>query len=118
MLDKDAILGQTADLGLQEVSVPEWGGTVCVRGLRGVERDAFEASMWEGDGKAKKQNLANLRARLLVRCLCNADGARLFADDDAAELGLRSGKAIDRLYDVACRLSGIGAAEIETAVKN
>ena len=118
ILNKDAILGLTADLGLQTVDVPEWGGAVCVRGLRGIEPDAFESSMWEGEGKDRKQNIANLRSRLLVRCLCDEAGKRIFDDDDAAELGMRSGKVLDRLYDIACSLSGIGANAVEAATKN
>ena len=38
-LDKAAIL-TADDLGRREVAVPEWGGTVLIRGLTGAERDA------------------------------------------------------------------------------
>ena len=33
------------DLQTQKVDVPEWGGSVYVRGLTGSERDALEASI-------------------------------------------------------------------------
>lgn len=118
ILGKDAILGVQDDLGLKTVEVPEWGGTVNVRGMRGVERDAFEASMFEDDGDKRKRNIANLRARLLVRCLVDAEGKRLFEDEDAAELGLRNARVLDRLYDVASELSGIGPGAIEASAKN
>ena len=117
-LTKDAIFSLKDDLGLKAVEVPEWGGTIYLRGLRGIERDAFETSMWDGEGKDKKQNLANLRARLLVRSISDENGVRVFGDDDAAELGLRSGKVLDRLYDIAAALSGIGPQAVEAATKN
>ena len=117
-LSKEAILAKTDDLGLEKAEVPEWGGEVFVRGMRGVERDSFEASMFEGEGDSRKRNLANLRARLLVRCLVDDKGARLFEDADAAELGLRNAKVLDRLYDIACALSGIGPNAVEAAAKN
>ena len=118
ILDKNAIFALQSDLGLKTVEVPEWGGSVNIRGLRGIERDSFETSMWAGEGKDKKSNLANLRARLLVRCIVDEKGARVFEDDDAAELGLRSGAVLDRLYDIAAALSGIGPQAVEAAAKN
>jgi hypothetical protein len=42
-LTRDAIL-QAPDLQGEDVAVPEWGGTVRVRGLSGAQRDAYEAS--------------------------------------------------------------------------
>ena len=43
-LSRDAIL-QREDIKTEDVEVPEWGGTVRVRGMTGVQRDAFEASL-------------------------------------------------------------------------
>ena len=58
-LSRDAIL-QREDIKTEDVEVPEWGGTVRVRGMSGVERDAFEASLIEqpranGSAKRRKQ---------------------------------------------------------------
>ena len=39
MLDRNAILGAD-DLGREVVDVPEWAGSVQVRGLTAAERDA------------------------------------------------------------------------------
>ena len=43
-LSRDTIL-QREDIKTEDVEVPEWGGTVRVRGMSGVERDAFEAGL-------------------------------------------------------------------------
>src|SRR5690349_15146048 len=109
MLSKDQILSAT-DLPLEEVPVPEWGGSVFVKTMSGTERDAFE----EGIVEARKSGteLVNIRARLAVYVVCDKTGARLFTDDDAEALGKKSGKALDRIFSVAQRLSGIGDSDV------
>lgn len=92
----------------EDVEVPEWGGTVRVVGLTGADRDAYEATFVDAKGKPAVQRLRNIRAKLVVKCLVDADGNRLFTDDKAKALGEKNGAVIDRLFDVARRLSGIG----------
>jgi hypothetical protein len=103
-LDREAILG-VSDIKTIEVPVPEWGGSVFIKGLTGAQRDEFEAS----NRRNGEQNLTNIRARFLVRCIVNEAGTRIFADQDAAALGKKSSAAIDRLWDVATDLSGSSA---------
>ena len=79
-----------------------------------MERDAFEQSLYT-DGKFTSQNI---RARLLVRCIINEDGTRMFGDLESGDLGQRNGAVLDRLYDVAQRLCGIGKKELDDAAKN
>ena len=45
-LSRDDIL-KAADNEPEEVDVPEWGGSVLVRGMTGRERDAFEVSLMQ-----------------------------------------------------------------------
>ena len=92
----------------EDVHVPEWDGTVRVRGLSGEDRDAYEAEFVDAKGKPATQRLRNIRAKLLVKCLVDEDGNRLFADNQAKALGAKNGAVVDRLFDVARRLSGIG----------
>lgn len=92
----------------EDVEVPEWGGTVRVVGLSGTDRDAYEASFVDAKGKPAPQRLRNIRAKLLVKCLVNENGGRLFTDAQAQALGEKNGAIVDRLFDVARRLSGIG----------
>lgn len=113
MLSRDEILKRT-DLPTEEVEVPEWGGSVTVRALSGKERDAFEASLIQDRGKqGMVRQLGNARAKLVVRCLVDADGQRLFADQDANALGETSAAALDRLFTVASRLSGLDEGDVE-----
>jgi hypothetical protein len=106
------------DLPREAVAVPEWGGvTVWVRTLTGTERDRFETQVAKDRQKPGGAG-GNFRSGLLVLALCDEQGARLFADGDAGALGKKSSKALDRLLEVAMRLSGIGAKQQEEAEKN
>jgi hypothetical protein len=63
-------------------------------------------------------NFVNLRARLLVRCICDADGKRLFADGDVEQVAGLPARVIDPLFEVAQRLSGMGAKDVESMTGN
>ena len=113
LLDRTAIEA-AQDIKTEDVPVPEWGGTVRLRGLTGAQRDAYEASVVEMRGESKRFKLQNLRARLVALCLVGEDGKRLFVDDAAVKaLGDKSAKAIDRLFDRAKHLSGLTEKDIE-----
>jgi len=115
-LSRDGILG-AVDIQTEKVHVPEWGDEVIIRGLTGEELDAFQGSIRQFrptfDGKGMEPVLIqdNMRAKLLVKCLVDEAGERLFTDQDASALGAKNGSVIDRLYDVASRLSGLSEDE-------
>ncbi len=113
-LSKDDILGAD-DLPTEEVPVPEWGGTVLVRGLTGTERDRFEFSMAASKGDPLK---SDVRGQIVGRCLVDEDGKRLFTDKELAKLGAKSGAALDRCLDVVRRLSGMDDKAVEAASKD
>ncbi len=115
LLDMSSI-NAVQDLNFEDVPVPEWGGEVRVRTMTGTERDAWEASLSPAGVKGGP-DLANLRARLLVKCLVDAQGGRLY-DDEAVFLGAKSAGALERLFVVAQRLNGLGTSAVETAEKN
>ena len=98
------------DLKVENVEVPEWGLTAWIRTLTGAERDRFEASMLV-DAKAGKLNLRNLRARLVVESLVDKDGNKIFKVSDAEALGAKSAAALQRLFNVAQRLSGFSETD-------
>jgi len=117
ILTREAIL-KAEDLKVETVACPEWGGDVLVRSMRGVERDAFESSLFTGEGESRKFTATNVRAKLLVRSLVNEAGELLFNEADLSALGDRNAAPLDRLYDVAQRLSGISKTDLDGAVKN
>jgi hypothetical protein len=116
-LTKEAIL-TADDVQFEDVEVPEWEGKVRVRSLAGIERDALEASMIEGKGKNANVNLANLRAKLVARSIVDEEGKRVFEDQDIAALGRKSAAALNRVYEVAQRLSGITQEDVDELTKN
>ena len=117
LLSKTAILA-AQDLQTEDVEVPEWGGAVRVRSFTGRERDAFEASMVRGDGKDRKVDLTNMRARLVGLTVIDETGQRLFTDDEVDLLGAKSGAALDRVFAVAQKLNGLSGADVEELSKN
>ncbi len=117
-LSKEDIL-KAADRGTEEVEVPEWGGSVLVQGMTGRERDAYEVSLRDQrTGQRRPGALDNVRAKIIARCVVDDDGKRLFTDADIAALGEKSGAAIDRVFDVAARLSGMSDEDQEKMTRD
>lgn len=117
LLTRDSILA-APDLQTEVVEVPEWGGSVTVRGMTGAERDSFERSMVDLSGKDTKMNVVNFRAKMVARTVVDSAGKRLFRDDDATMLGTKSAAAINRVFKVAQRLSGMADDEVEELTTN
>ena len=116
-LTKEAIFA-VEDLRSERIDVPEWGGYLYIRTLKGWERDQFEQSMFEGIGKTRKQKFENLRARLVALTVVNAKGERLFTAKEAKLLGEKSASALDKCFSVAQELNGMKAEDVEDMVKN
>lgn len=113
-LGRDDILDYD-DIKTEVVPVPEWGAKAAVRlkVLSAAERDAFEASTVTTRGGKQKPNLANLRARLVARCMVDAKGERVFQSGDVARLGNKSSKALDRLFAKCQEINGFTDKDIE-----
>jgi len=111
-LNRDDIL-KAEDIGRELVPVPEWGGDVYVKGMTGSERDKFESSIVEQRGKKQSINMTNVRAKLASLTICDEQGKRLFTEADIAKLSEKSASALQRVFAIAQRLSGIGDADVE-----
>jgi hypothetical protein len=123
-LSRAAIL-KAPDIPSKPVEVPEWRDPetgdcqVIIRGLTGDELDDFQGSIrqfrrtLDGKGMEPVLNQQGMHAKLLVKCLVDENGERLFQDSDAAELGAKAGVILDRLYDIAQELSGLSDEEKE-----
>ena len=117
LLTRDDI-ANVDDRQYDEVEVPEWGGSVRVRGMSGTERDAYEASILEQRGNDRRVNLANARAKLVVRCLVDEGGQLMFTPDDVRLLGRKSAKALERVFDKARELSGMSEDDVAKLTEN
>jgi len=116
-LSRDQILS-AGDVTIEEVQVPEWGGSVYVRSLNGRARDRFESSRFKLKGDKVEMIHDNTRAVLLSLSLCDEAGTLLFSEADVAALGEKNAAAMDRCFEVAQRLSGLRNKDVEEKLKN
>jgi len=115
-LSKSAILN-AQDIVFEDVPVPEWGGVVRVKALTAAEKDAFETSLISlrqvGNQMQQKTNLVNVRAKLAAKSIVDEEGARIFDDSEVMDLGRKSAAALDRVVDVAKKLSRVSEADLK-----
>lgn len=107
-LTADQILAAN-DLGLKEVKVPEWGGSVYIRVMSVGERDEYER-MWIGK---KESGVENFRTQYLARVLCDEKGTLLFTREQTAALASKSGAVMGRLFDVAMKHNAMTEEDVQ-----
>jgi hypothetical protein len=119
-MDIRSLILSASDLPQELVEIPEWGVSVWVRALTGAQRDSFEESCLIAKKSKRELSLKNVRAKLccLTVYATPEDKVPVFAQADAEKLGEKSAKALDRIYEVAARLSGIREADIEELAGN
>src|ERR1700733_4572434 len=117
LLTKDDIL-KANDLTKELVKVPEWGGEVYVFALTGTERDKFEMAIVKKNTKKVEVNIENIRATLAVMSIRDENGIQLFTLEDVKALGNKSCAALQRIYDVATRISRLSKDDVEELAKN
>ena len=117
MLSKTDILA-AKDIKIEEISVPEWGGSVFVKEMTGAERDKYESSILEIKGGNQTVNLQNARAKLAAFTICDENGNRIFSEADISALASKSATALQRIFEKAMSLSRIGEKDIEDLTKN
>ena len=105
-----------------EVKVPEWGGVVYVVGMSGDDRDRFDTkwgaklSESSSDGPV---DMAGLRALVVSKTLCDAEGVLLCSrESEVTQLGRKSSAALDKIFSLGCKLSGIDLEDDEAVAKN
>lgn len=111
-LSKSDILGMV-DRRPEAVYVPAWDAEVYIRPMSGRDRDELEA--WQRDNP----DGVGMRAQIVARCLCDADGRPMdWDDDELAQLGERDGTALDQIVGHAARLSSLTKDAVEAIAKN
>ena len=113
------------DRTFEDVRIPEWDVSgkpptvLRVVGITGKERDAYEASIIVGRGRDQTVNARNARAKLIVRSVINPQtGEKLFTEEHVKALGDKSALALERLFDVARRLSGLTDTDVKELTEN
>lgn len=125
-LSRDFIRTQNANRRRDTVWIEQWQANATLEVMTGAERDAYEAEITgtrirQGDN-TRTLNLANIRARLVARCLIDPDtGDRLYdwrQPKDLDELGATDSAVLDQLFTAASQLNGITKKDIDELTKN
>ena len=110
----------TKDIQPEWLDIPEWtaeGSDECaglyVRPMTGLERDTYEESLVRGRGKNREMNVRNARAKLVVLVAVNEDGEPVFTKGDVQRLGAKSSAALNRIFELSTKQSGMSEDDIE-----
>lgn len=116
LLTKAAILAAD-DLPTADVAVPEWGGTVRIRAMTAGQREELEAELIHArnDGMVAP---SNWRARHVAMFIVDEAGEPMFTENEAAQLGKKSGTAMNRVFDAINELNRGTAEAITDAAGN
>jgi len=99
ILSVDEIIA-VKDLDEKEIDIPEWGGSVIIRGLGYGEFVAIREKAWDGGGQDE---------RVFGRLLLAASFVDpVLTEDQASALFDKSSAAVTRISDEIVKLSGIG----------
>ena len=113
-LTRDLILRAT-DIKNTRIDVPEWGGSILVRGMNALQRDTMMKSI---DPKQDPVPDSQLKAYLCAHCIVDDLGNSLFTDADIELLQQKNPLALDRVANEILRRSCIGVDAVEVIAKN
>jgi hypothetical protein len=108
-LTREQIL-ESSDRTTRELGVPEWGGSVHLRTLTGLERDAWEKTVLAVD---RKKDYAGLRAQFAALVIGDEKGNRLFGDADVELLGQRNAQVLTRIMDAGYAHNGLSGDAVD-----
>jgi hypothetical protein len=120
LLGKNQI-NESIDRKWEDVSVPEWGGEVRILELSSADRGYIEAGSVVANGSTpqfKVESIKNNREKVVAFALVDENFNRLYSNKEIAELGKKSGLVIDRLFQVAMRISGMNPGAVQDAEGN
>lgn len=112
MLSREEILGKE-DLPVEDVPVPEWGGSVGIRTMTATEKVEFSRDI-DTDDTSK----GDFMSQLVALTACDKDGNALFTKEDVLALGKKNGNAMSELCDAAQRINKMGKKYQDETEKN
>ena len=117
ILNREQILAAN-DVKTKVVEVPEWGGSVIVRGLTSLERDKALARIMNDNNQVDLNRLGELRVMIAAMAIIDEQGNPLFTEKDVTALGQKSWSAIERISDAVLEISGLTQNALEQLEKN
>lgn len=115
------------DLQTEWVPIPEWAPRdvpnadaygLFVRSLNGKERADWQQASILGNGKNATVNFQQTTVSLVVLACVDGAGKPVFTKAQANDLRRKNSAILERISDVAMRLSGIGDEEMATVSGN
>jgi len=103
------------DIIKEKVEVEEWGVTVEVRSMTGRERAQSMKEYVDEEGNVDAERL--YPALIVATVYDPTTGEPVFQPEDAASLNLKNSGALEKLAQVAIRLSGMGQKAVDEAGK-
>jgi hypothetical protein len=98
------------DLGLLEVPVKTWGGSIYLRVMSVAERDAYE-NEWV---RSKQTGVDNFRTKFLQKVICDDKGELLFTTpEDIAALGKKSAKVMGLIWQKAMEHNALTEEDVQ-----
>ena len=111
--------------------VKEWGIVVWIKEMSSAERLEWQRGNVKIDAEGNwivddddtpmidyEKSAASMKVNLLVRCLVDEQGERIFEDADAELLAKKNARIIDELYDIASDLNKLSGKSAEESEKN
>ena len=110
-------IAKADDARTEDVAVPEWGCSLRVHSMSNDERIQWELACTKKRKGRVDTDPYLMKVTLLVRVVHDVEtDALVFSEKDCDMLGTKSAAVIDRLFDAACRLSGLTKEDEEDVV--
>ena len=113
---KDKVFGRDDILGLPDPSIHKvhidaLDASVYMREITAADQERYEQSMFrvvdKGDGSFEpERDTSNMRSKYLVHVLCDADGNRIFGDEEYELIGKKRSDVIYEMHEKALELNG------------
>lgn len=94
------------------------GAGVFVRGLGATGKDEFDDKVYGVEHGKLVVHAKGVRALLISICTVDAEGKRIFSEEDVPALAELDGRTADAIYTVASRESNLTQADVDHIVKN
>ena len=105
------------DVGIEEVEVPEWGGSVYVRGMTLADMAEHAERQRQLGANPSETELAGLLPAIVVRYCVDPAGVRIFQDEDEAWLRTKSVASLKRIVDAFNVLNGFDEIQEEDTLQ-
>ena len=115
ILSKQQVL-DAHDIKIEEVEVPEWGGSVYIKVMNATQRDEFETFVYK---RQDQRDLRGMRVLLCKLCICDAEGNRMFESaEDVKALTDKSGSALMVVFQAAQKLNALSPDDVGEMEEN